>query len=266
MATDSSADDDKKELYRKNKSGNIWENTEVDPNQKKYESKEEIGQCTVEEVVEDEPTIEEDWKPTDPAPPSAPLPEVRKKTAQSLPFSEKKFAHLPARESQMKEAPYPKSKKIDKQPNDQFIDIEDKDPLWLKDKGDHFYKRNDYHSALNAYSKSISNDQDFLMARLNRATTFIKMRWYQAGIDECNDIERIVNAIPENDKVGDEDFYMKMLGRNYLRRAAAQAWLAQYDVAIEDYKRAMDFTGLYSEAEIEVMKEDIKMIELRKES
>jgi hypothetical protein len=41
---------------------------------------------------------------------------------------------------------------------------------------------------------------------------------------------------------------MKMLGRSYLRRAASNAWLAQYDDAIEDYNRAMDFKGLYSEA------------------
>jgi hypothetical protein len=86
------------------------------------------------------------------------------------------------------------------------------------------------------------------MARLNRATTFIKMRWYQAGIDECNDVERLFNAIPEADRNQDSDFYMKMLGRSYLRRAASNAWLAQYDDAIEDYKRAMDFKGLYSEA------------------
>lgn len=95
-----------------------------------------------------------------------------------MPFTEKKFANLPARESQHKEAPYPKSKKIEKDPNDQFIDIEDKDPLWLKDKGDHFFGRHDYQSALNAYSKSIQNDKEFLLPRLNRASTFLKMRWF----------------------------------------------------------------------------------------
>ncbi len=51
---------------------------------------------------------------------------------------------MPARESHMKEAPYPKSKKIEKKKDDVFIDVEDKDPIWLKDKGDHFYKRHDY--------------------------------------------------------------------------------------------------------------------------
>ena len=58
--------------------------------------------------------------------------------------SNERTFNLPARESQHKEAPYPKSKKVEKKANDQFIDIEDKDPLWLKDKGDHFYKRNDF--------------------------------------------------------------------------------------------------------------------------
>lgn len=42
--------------------------------------------------------------------------------------------------------------------------------------------------------------------------------------------------------------------------------MAQFDPAIEDYKRAMDFKGLYSEAEIEIMQEDINTIEKRKES
>ena len=101
---------------------------------------------------------------------------MREKQDVKMQFTEKKFNHLPARESQIKEAPYPKSKKFEKTPEDHYIDIEDKDPLWLKDKGDHFFKRNDFYSAVNAYSKSIQNDSQFLMSRLNRATAFLKMR------------------------------------------------------------------------------------------
>ena len=91
-----------------------------------------------------------------PAEKPAELPSVREKKDVEMKFTEKKFAHLPARESQHKEAPYPKSKKIEKKQDDNaYIDVEDKDPLWLKDKGDHFYRRNDFYSALNAYSKSL---------------------------------------------------------------------------------------------------------------
>lgn len=105
-------------------------------------------------------------------------------------FSEKVHAHLPARESQLKEPPYPRSKMIDKtkKDNDYYIDVEDKDPVWLKDKGDHFFKRADYTAALNAYGKAIKADPDFLPAKLNRATNFIKMRAPELCIADCNEI------------------------------------------------------------------------------
>ena len=77
-----------------------------------------------------------------------PLPQPRQSTKKDLGFTEKTFAHLPARESQLREAPYPKSKKLDKKKSDVYIEIEDKDPVWLKDKGDHFFKRADYQGAL----------------------------------------------------------------------------------------------------------------------
>mmetsp|Transcript_36900 Transcript_36900/g.56494 ORF Transcript_36900/g.56494 Transcript_36900/m.56494 type:complete len:394 (+) Transcript_36900:815-1996(+) len=198
--------------------------------------------------------------------PEVEVPQVREKKDIKMDFTERKFANLPARESHFKEAPYPKSKKIDKKADDVYIDIEDKDPLWLKDKGDHFYERNDYHSALNAYSKSIENDKEFLMSRLNRATTFIRMRWFPAAVDECDDIEKMVNAIPEKERQEDQDYYLKMLARSFLKRGAAQAWLSQFDAAVSDFKKAMEFKGLYSEKEIEAMQRDIDAILLRKES
>lgn len=115
-------------------------------------------------------------------------------------FSEKKFAHLPARESHNKEAPYPKSKKVEKKKDDCWIDVEDKDPLWLKDKGDHFYRRNDFYSALNAYSKSLTFDKDFLMCMLNRATTFLRTRMFTGCIDECDEIESKINKLPDSER------------------------------------------------------------------
>lgn len=123
-------------------------------------------------MIDDEPVIQEEA----PKQPELPVPEVRQKKEQTLEFTEKKFPHMPARESQHKEAPYPKSKKIAKEKDKNLhIDIEDKDPLWLKDKGDHQYKRNDFFAAVHAYSKSIENDKGFLMARMNRGTTFMRM-------------------------------------------------------------------------------------------
>lgn len=142
-------------------------------------------------------------------------------------FTEKKFAHLPARESQHKEAPYPKSKKIDKTKKDGVhIDIEDKDPLWLKDKGDHFYKRNDFFAAVHAYSKSIEADKQFLMSRLNRGSTFMRMFQFEACVDEMTDIINMINALPKKEFEEDEAYYDKMKGRAFFKRGAANAWIS----------------------------------------
>jgi len=45
-----------------------------------------------------------------------------------------------------------------KKDKDVYIDVTDKDPVWLKDKGDHFFKRFDYNAALNAYTKALKED------------------------------------------------------------------------------------------------------------
>lgn len=68
-----------------------------------------------------------------------------------------------------------------------MIDIEERNPVWLKDKGDHFFEKNDFKSAINAYSKAIEwvfielyvyvfefrNDKDFVKAYVNRATCLL---------------------------------------------------------------------------------------------
>ena len=89
-----------------------------------------------------------------------------------------------------------------------YIDIEDKDPVWLKDKGDHFYNRNDFYSALNAYSKALEYDKEFMMGRLNRATTWLRVRAFQSCIADCEDIEGAMHGLKEEERV--DEFYSKM--------------------------------------------------------
>lgn len=52
----------------------------------------------------------------------------------------------------------------------------------------------------------------------------------------------------------------------YLRRGTAQAWNSQYEAAIVDLKRAMEYTDLFKEVDIAKIKNDIKQVEKRKES
>ena len=174
---------------------------------------------------------------------------MRQKQEAKVGFTEKKFPHLPARESHLKEPPMPKSKKIDKKKDNVYIDIEDKDPVWLKDKGDHFYKRSDYYSALNAYSKSLEFDKEFLMARLNRATTWLKTRCFENAVEDCQDIQTYINGLKPEERDNDE-FYTRMMGRSLLRMGAGYTWISKFDEAVEALNKAIQYKTVFNEREI----------------
>lgn len=127
---------------------------------------------------------------------------------------------------------------MDKKSEDNYTAVEDKDPLWLKDKADHFYKRNDYTAAISAYSKSIKADPELLMTKLNRATTFIRMRCFQQCVEDCAEIVSAINNMKEEDKQGDLQYYDKMLARALLKGGAAKAWISDFDGAINDLTQA----------------------------
>ena len=172
-------------------------------------------------MTEDDPVNDENEEPNEVP---AEMPEVREKQKVNMGFTEKKFPHLPARESHMKEPPYPKSKNLDNKSKGNFVDVEDTDPVWLKDKGDHFFKRFDYNAALNAYTKAIKEDPEFLMGRLNRATTFIRIRAFVAAVDDCTDIVKQIEALKPEEYESDKGFYDKIMTRALVKRGASHSW------------------------------------------
>lgn len=118
-----------------------------------------------------------------------------------------------------------------------YIDVEDTDPIWLKDKGDHFMKNFDYHAAMNAYTRAVKSDPEFLMGRLNRASCFIKLRGFVAASDDCTDIIKQIEEIKKEEYESDRMFYDKIMCRALVKRGAAQSWLSAFDESIEDFTK-----------------------------
>jgi len=174
------------------------------------------------------------------------------------------------RESHMKEAPFPKSKKLDpKKKDDVYIDIEDKDPVWLKDKGDHYFKRNDFLGAIRAYGRAIEEDKEFLTARINRATVFAKVRSFQPAIEDCTDCMNIIEAMKPEEIAEDKEFFDKIYARALLRRAACNAWTSKFDQAIEDFTAIIEterHSAVFSKEEIYNFGQDILRIGKRRDS
>jgi hypothetical protein len=52
----------------------------------------------------------------------------------------------------------------------------------------------------------------------------------------------------------EDEFYYKILGRGYVKRAAANAWLSNYDQAVDDFTKAItEYKGIFTEKEIEMI-------------
>lgn len=162
---------------------------------------------------------------------------VRRAHKEELKFSEKKYPHMPARESHLKEPPYPKSKNYQPSKQDMMVDIEERNPVWLKDKGDHFFEKSDFPAAINAYSKALENDPSFLKALLNRATCLLLVRRPTEALVDCQKITDLIAELPEAEQ--DEPFTRKVGLRATVKKAAAKAWLSRYSEAIEDYQSAI---------------------------
>ena len=118
--------------------------------------------------------------------PDEELPAVRGRQESKFGFTEKKYAHLPARESLLREPIYP----ISNQPIMRVVRVngEDVEPVWLKQKGDHMYQRGNYKWSVTEYTKCLQADEGFMMARLNRAANYMRLREYEAALLDLDDI------------------------------------------------------------------------------
>lgn len=63
--------------------------------------------------------------------------------------------------------------------------VQEEDPLWLKAKGDDFYRSNDCLSAINAYSAALMKNLEYLEALMNRSAAYMKVNRPKESIEDC---------------------------------------------------------------------------------
>lgn len=63
-----------------------------------------------------------------------------------------------------------------------------KNPLWLKDKGDEFFKGKDFLSALNAYTSAYKIDKQFIECLANKTACLMHLFSYDEVIIDCETI------------------------------------------------------------------------------
>ena len=77
-------------------------------------------------------------------------------------------------------------------------DISERDPYWLKDKGDGFFKKGDFMAAINAYTTALEADPEMLPCLSNRAACYLKLKKFK---DCSNDCTTALNVLESNESI-----------------------------------------------------------------
>lgn len=158
-------------------------------------------------------------------------------------LTKKMIPHFATRESMTKEPPYPKSKKYNPEKDHLGMEIDERNPIWIKDKADNSFKNKDYPSAISLYNKALLIDADFHKAQLNRSTCFLLNGEYDESERDLLNLYEKINCPTFKTPSEDDAFYSKLRIMINMKLYAVQSILGKFteaierfDILIENYK------------------------------
>lgn len=128
------------------------------------------------------------------------------------------------------------------------LDIEDSDPTWLKGKGDDFYRARDYRAAVNAYTTALELDPLLYSVLSNRGACYLQLGELVRCVEDSDLLLLKLDEWSMGPDANPEDPKMKKLRVKALaRRGTARCQQGSYELALEDYKRAVIASPSYDE-------------------
>ncbi|NXG51625.1 DAAF4 factor, partial [Psilopogon haemacephalus] len=108
---------------------------------------------------------------------------------------------------------------------------EEKNPDWLKDKGNKMFATGNYLAAVNAYNLAIRLNNKLPLLYLNRAACHLKLRNLHKAIkDSSKALELLTPPVPDNNSAR---------VKAYVRRGTAFCQLELYTEGLQDYEAAL---------------------------
>ncbi|XP_020615164.1 dyslexia susceptibility 1 candidate gene 1 protein-like [Orbicella faveolata] len=115
--------------------------------------------------------------------------------------------------------------------NTDAVDMEEMNPVWLKDKGIGFFKAGNYVAAINAFTAAIVLDDSIPSLYSNRAACHLQLKQYKECIQDCtSSLELLVPPVQAN---------CSSRCKAYVRRGTAYMQIHEYVLALQDYESAL---------------------------
>jgi len=164
------------------------------------------------------------------------VPAPRQSGNINVEFTPRKLA-TPARESKLPEeelwlkkvSDMNKMRKVENE--DDVVDIEEMNPVWLKDKGNDFFKKGNFVAAINAYTSALMLDSKIPMIYANRAACHLSLKQYNECIQDCS------NALELYDPPVSDNAMSRC--RAFTRRGTAHFHMQDFVNALRDYEAAI---------------------------
>ncbi|NXK81322.1 DAAF4 factor, partial [Amazona guildingii] len=111
------------------------------------------------------------------------------------------------------------------------LEEQEKNPDWLKDKGNKMFATGNYLAAVNAYNLAVRLNNKLPLLYLNRAACHLKLRNLHKAIEDSSKaLELLTPPVPDN-----ENARVKA----YVRRGTAFCQLELYTEGLQDYEAAL---------------------------
>jgi len=129
--------------------------------------------------------------------------------------------------------------------------IEEESAVYLKEKGNIFYKHEDYEGAINAYTSALELEPENIGCLSNRSACYLKLKKYEECLKDCDKAITTLKAIKDEFEHGannaepitvpftrtHELALMKLL----IRRGATHVTNKKYQEALNDYNEALTY-------------------------
>ncbi|XP_037087574.1 dynein assembly factor 4, axonemal-like [Pollicipes pollicipes] len=115
--------------------------------------------------------------------------------------------------------------------NDEDMRPHERDPRWLKERGDTFYQRGNYLAAINAYSHAIRVSPNAPELFANRAACHLKLNNYHKTLEDSSSALDLLKPPVQVNQTSRLRCHVRR-GTALLRLAAFQEALAEYQMAL----------------------------------
>ena len=192
--------------------------------------------------------------------------EIRSTSTYEVNLTRKLIPHYAARESIAKDPPMPKSKILKYKDSKNQEVHDERNPLWIKQKGDNFFQNKDFKSAILSYNNALEIDQDFLKAMVNKATCYLCLGDFQQAEKELIEIEYKIEELLKKCEKDEIVFYQKLIVTCNSKLYSIYSIKGHFDKALEKidniklYKHIIhdEFLSKINEDENSIIKKKIQ--------